>query len=87
MQVRFVALEERVRLYLQEDVEIAGRPAVAARLPLVGQAQARAIVHPGRNVDFQLPLHLPGALAPALAARVANDPPRAVAGAARAADG
>ena len=69
VQVVFVALEERVLLHLQEHVEIARRAAVGAGLAFVGQPQARAVVHAGRDVDLELALHLPVALAAGTARR------------------
>ena len=46
-----VALEELVRLDRQEDVEVARRPAAQARLALAGEADARAVLDAGRDVD------------------------------------
>ena len=51
MQVRAVALEERVRGERQEDVKIAGRPAAPARFALAGEPDTRAIFDTARNVD------------------------------------
>src|SRR5438270_4315486 len=51
MQVRAVALEERVRGERQEDVKIAGRPAAPARFALAGEPDTRAIFDTARDVD------------------------------------
>jgi len=86
VQVVFAALEEGVRLHLQEHVEIARRPAIDARLAFIRKPQASAVVHSGGDVDLELPLHLAVAVAAALAARVPDDLPRSPASAARAPD-
>src|SRR5919109_1267384 len=46
-----VALEERMRSEREENIEIAGRPAAHARFPFTGEANARAVLDTGRNVD------------------------------------
>src|ERR1017187_8814992 len=86
VQVVFVALEERVILHLEEHVEIAGRAAVTARLAFAGQAEAVAVIHPGRDVDLELALHLAVTVALTFGARVADDLAASVARAARAAN-
>src|SRR5208283_3746590 len=73
VQIVFVAFEESVLAHLEEHVQIARRTALRAGLAFAGQAQPRAIVHAGGNVDLQFALPLPVALAAALAAGVAND--------------
>src|SRR5579883_1550347 len=87
VQVLLAALEKRVRLHLEEDVKVAGRAAVYPGLPFVGEAEPRAVIHAGRDVDLELALRLAASRAAAGGARIANDLTGAVAGAARAADG
>src|SRR5262249_33509823 len=53
MRVGAVALKELVRRQRQEDVEIAGGPAAHAGFALARQANARAVLDAGRNVDRQ----------------------------------
>ena len=53
IEVGAVALEERMRLDREEDVEIAGRAAAQARLALAGQADARAVLDAGGHIDRQ----------------------------------
>src|SRR5215831_302614 len=84
MQVLFLALEERVFLDLQENVKVAGRPAVGARLPFAADTNSRAVVHARRNVHLELPMHLLVPVSAALATRIADDLPRAAARTARA---
>ena len=49
VQILLVPLEERVRLDLQEDEQIAVRTAVRARLAFIGEPQPRAVVHARRE--------------------------------------
>src|SRR5437870_4941968 len=65
MQVVAVALDRRVRLEVDGDVEVAGRAAVHARLALAGKADAIAFVHAQRNLHRErlVLLHAPGAAA------------------------
>src|SRR6185503_14898579 len=58
VQVVFVAFEERVRLYLEEYIQISRGSAVAARLAFAGEPQPHAIVYAGRDVDLQFALDL-----------------------------
>src|SRR5262245_21446551 len=53
MHVRALALEEQVAAHRQEDVEIARRPAACAGLALAGEADARAVLDAGRDVDLE----------------------------------
>ena len=53
MKIGAVALEELVRRYRQEDVEVAGRSAAQARFAFAGQPDARAVLDAGRDVDRQ----------------------------------
>ena len=56
MQVELVALEDRVFGDFQNYKQISRRPAVSAGLAFLGQAQLRAVVDPGRNVDLEFAL-------------------------------
>ena len=87
MQVGLVPFEERMLFDLEDDIEVARRPAVGAGVALAGKAHARAVVHAGWNVDLQLALHLPVALAAAFLAGIADDLAAAAAVRAGAADG
>ena len=53
-QRRSVAREDRVPLHVDEQVEVAARRAAHAGLALAGDADARAFVDPGRDVDVEL---------------------------------
>ena len=68
VQIVALALENRMLFHLDHDVQIAGRPAIEAGLPFVGQLQMRAGVHARRNGDFQLAFGANLALAAALRA-------------------
>src|SRR6185437_7177704 len=85
-QVGAVALEDGVRADADMHVEITGRRALATRLALAGEPDARAVLHPGRDCDLQraLALHRAGAVADA--AGVADDAAGAAAGRAGAFD-
>src|SRR5690606_10051707 len=65
MNVGAVALEHAMRLQRQEDIEVAGWCAAHPRLALAGQADARAFLDAGGNVDAERALlaQAPGALA------------------------
>src|SRR5205085_7305783 len=52
-QVQAVALEQLVRAYRDEDVEIAARAAARARVALAGEADARAVVDTRRDAHRQ----------------------------------
>ena len=73
VQVVFVALEESVLAHLEEHVKIARWAALRAGLAFPGEAQPRAVIHAGGNVDLQFALRLPVALAAAFLAGVANN--------------
>ena len=60
-----LALEDRVPGDVDEDVEIARRPAAHARLALARQADARAFVDAGGNVDRERLALVDAPLAPA----------------------
>src|SRR6185437_5261703 len=87
IEVGAVALEERVRLDGEENIEIARRPAAHASFPLAGQANAGSVLDAGGNVDREraLPGHAAGA--GAFVARVFDRLPAAVTGGAGALDG
>src|SRR5262249_27908965 len=52
-----LALEERVLLHADDDVQVAGGAARAARLALAADAELAAGVHAPGDLDLQLPLH------------------------------
>src|ERR1039457_1366262 len=87
MQILLAPLEKRVLPHFQEYIKVARRSAVGAGLSLVGQTNARALIHACGNGNFQLAVHLPVSLPAALAARIANNLARAVTSAAGPADG
>ncbi len=68
MQCRSLAfaLEERVLLDVQHDVQIAGRPAVDAGFALARVENARAFFHARRNFDGDRALARDASLAAAL---------------------
>src|SRR3974390_449848 len=55
MQVRAIALEERMRGQREENVEVAGRSAADAGLAFAGQPDPRAIFDALRDIDGQRP--------------------------------
>src|SRR2546421_2905051 len=69
------------------DVKIAGRTVVRAGLTFVRQAQPRAVVHAGRDIDLQLAVDLPVAFAMADSAAFLDDFARSAALPAGPADG
>src|SRR5262249_35276606 len=68
-----IALEELVRLDRQEDVKIARRAAAHSGLAFAGEANARAILHAGRNVHGKRALLHDAPRAAARRARVIDD--------------
>src|SRR5208282_2129482 len=72
IKVRPVPLEHRMRLDREEDVEVAGRTAAHAGLAFAGQANARAVLDAGRDVDGERPLARHAAGAGAFVARVVD---------------
>ena len=50
-QVRAVALEDRMLADDDLDIQVAGRPAIAARFALAGEPDAVAVVDAGRHLD------------------------------------
>ena len=73
--------------HFENDVQIAGRPAIRTRIAFLRQPQPRAVIHAGRDVDLQLAVHLAVTFPRAHRAPLLDDLPRAVALPARAADG
>src|SRR5512145_135156 len=65
MQISAFAMEEGVWLDAEENVEIAGRPPAHTGFAFAGEADARAVLDAGGNVDLERPLAphtaLPGA--------------------------
>src|SRR4030095_8194467 len=53
MYVAALALEELVAAHRQEDVEIAGRPAARPGLALAAEADARAVLDAGGDIDLE----------------------------------
>ena len=76
-----------MRLDRQEDVEVARRAAARAGLALAGEADARAVLDAGRNVDRERALAGDAAGAAAVGAGIVDDLAAAVAGRAGALDG
>src|SRR6266542_147147 len=87
MHVGTLALEQLVAAHRQEDVEIAGRPAARAGLALAAEADARAVLDTGGNVDLERLVAPRAALAHAGAARLVDHLACPVAGMAGALDG
>ena len=87
VEVVVVALEERVVGDDDDDVEIAGRPALDAVLAFAGQAQALAGGDAGRDLHLEVALLGRAAVAAARLARLGDDAAGAAAVAARLGDG
>src|ERR1700730_1322551 len=87
MDVGALALEQLVAPHRQEHVEIAGRPAARARFALAAEADARAVLDAGGDVDLQGLVAPHPALAHAAAARLVDHLARTVAGMAGTLDG
>ena len=85
VEVVFLALEERVLLHVDDDVEIAGRAAGGAVLAFAVEAQALARGDAGRNLHRELALAADAAGAAARLARLGDDLAGAAALAARSA--
>src|SRR5712691_4606349 len=51
MNLRSATLEEFMCRHVDDDIEITCWPAVTAFFPFPGQAQARPIIDPSRNLD------------------------------------
>jgi len=64
-----------VVLHPEHNVEVAGRTSVVARVAFPGDAQPRAIVHTGRNLDLNGALAAHASLALALRTGIANHLP------------
>ena len=87
MQIVPMPVEDRMIADLENYVKIARRPAIGAGLSFLRQAQARAVVDAGRDVDLQLTVHLAVSFALAHRATLLDDLARAIALTARASDG
>ena len=85
-QGRALALEDRVPLHVDENVEVAAGGAANAALALAGDADAGAFVDPGGNVDVELAALDRPALAVAGRAGIGDGLARAEAGRAAALD-
>src|SRR5665213_2677035 len=72
-QIKPVTLEEFMRLHGDEDVEVAARAAARARIPLAGQPDPRAVVHPRGDADLKNPFAANLAVAGAGPARIENE--------------
>src|SRR5690606_41737627 len=79
-QRRPFALEDAVPRHVEEDVEVSRGGAARTALSLAGQADARALVDPRRNVDGQRLAAIDPAFAMTGGARVRDDLARALAG-------
>src|ERR1700722_1234470 len=73
MQIVALALENLVFFDGEEDVEIAVRAAVRARLALAGNPQTAAVADSGRHCHSKFLVYLPVAFAPAVAADLLDD--------------
>src|SRR5690606_42138149 len=82
-----IALEQVMRLYRQEDVEIARRSATHARFALTCKADACAILHASRCVDGERTLFLSSTRAMTIGARLVDGLAAPVAGRAGAFNG
>src|SRR5579862_8336949 len=69
VQIVALAIEDRMILDLNDDIEISRRSTIATRLPLARQPQMRPVIHAGRNINLQLPIGPDIRLALALLAR------------------
>src|SRR5215469_16415847 len=67
-----LAHEERMLLDVDDDVEVAGRAAAEAGLTLIAELEARAVIHPRRNLDRERLGFADASLALALRARVGD---------------
>ena len=80
MHVRALALEQRMAAHRQEDIEIARRSAARAGLAFAREADARAVLDAGGNVDLERLVLARAALAGTGAAGLVDHLARAVAG-------
>src|SRR6516162_7728458 len=72
VEIGAVALENRMRLDREKDIEIAGRPAAQSRLSLAAEPNPRPVLDAGGNVDRKRPLSRYAAGAPAHVARTVD---------------
>ena len=82
VQIVAVALEKRMLLHVDDDVQISSRPAGRPGLALAGQTQTLTCGDSGRNFDGELPLLLHASGTAARRARLCDDRAGAAAGAA-----
>ena len=87
IKIRAVALEHRVRLDREEDVKIACRTAAHAGLALAAQANPRAVLDAGGNVDRERPFPGHASRSGAFVARIVDCLAAALTGRAGALDG
>src|SRR5476651_2109352 len=87
VHVGALTLEQIVAAHRQEHVEVARRAAARAGLAFAGEANARAVLDAGWNVDLESLVAPHAALARASLARLVDHLPRALAGVAGAFDG
>src|SRR5271157_6343815 len=79
VQIRAAPLKELVLLHFQNDIQIAGRPAVRPRLAFALHSQPRSRIHAGRNAQFDIVLALEAPLSVALRTAFLDDLPGALA--------
>src|SRR5690554_2957211 len=80
MDIKLVALEDRMGFHADDDIEVAWRPAHIACFPFTGQPDARAVVHTRGDLDIDLARHTHPFAAVALGARRRDDLTCAVTG-------
>src|SRR5690348_16615380 len=73
MQLVALTLENRMLLHADDDIQIAWRTAMRARLALPGETQSRSVVDARRNVHLELAITPDVPLAFALRARPPDD--------------
>lgn len=79
MQVRSLALKERVILHMQDDVKVPWRPALHARFPEPAETNPSFFFHPGGNFRFNRLLLDDASFALALRAGITHDRTRTLA--------
>ena len=80
MDIGAFALEQLVAPYREKDIEVARRPAACASLAFAGEADARAVLDTGGNIDLQNLVAPHTALAATRPARLVDDLAGAMAG-------
>src|SRR5207302_9663489 len=78
-EVAALAPEQRVGRDAHDDVQVAGRPAVAPRAAAALEPDALAVLHARGDADLHLPRPALDAAAPARLARLLDDRPPAAA--------